>query len=51
MGTKKKERKLKKLFRRENSRYGLDWERRWNKQIEETNRKDKQDQTEKPKQE
>lgn len=48
MGAKKKERKLKKLWRRENSKYGLDWERRWNKQIKEDNRKIKREQTEKP---
>ncbi len=39
MGSKKKERKLKKLWRRENSKYGLDWEKRMNKEIKENNRK------------
>lgn len=52
MGSKKKERKLKKLWRRENSRYGHDWEKRWNKQIKEDNRKNaQQNKTEEPEQE
>jgi len=46
MGSKKKERRLKKLWRRENSKYGLDWERRWNKEIREGNKGIKQEQTE-----
>ena len=44
------DRKLKKLHRREHSRYGADWERKWNKEIKETDRKNaQQKQTEKPK--
>lgn len=51
MGSKKKERKLKKLWRRENSKYGLDWERRWNKEIKEGNKRIKREQPEQTEQE
>ncbi len=51
MGAKKKERKLKKLWRRENSRYGPDWEKRMNKEIKEGNKKIRREKIEEPEEE